>query len=147
MKSVFTLILPAVILAGCSAKQGTPTEFSKACGADNDGKYLQVTGYLVDDGSVFCSNTGGRMECGFKLLDAPGSKNELRVDIAEGSGANSVTKLESGYKKSDIKIRDNGANEVALGKDQVKASGKVSIAPGSGDYPSVCFMQVDRIDR
>ncbi|HTH51947.1 MAG TPA: hypothetical protein VL501_08440 [Pyrinomonadaceae bacterium] len=148
MKRIFTLTAAVILSAACGAQKGTPIEFSKACDPANDGKYLEVAGYIADDGSVFCSNIGSsKVQCGFKLIDAPGSKNAMKIDIEEGSGANTVTKLESGYKKSDIKIRDNNGNEIALGKDLVKASGKVSIAPGAGDSPGVCFMQADRIDR
>ncbi|HEV7701322.1 MAG TPA: hypothetical protein VGO43_13905 [Pyrinomonadaceae bacterium] len=147
LKQFIFIAAAAAFLAACNTQKGTPVEFSKACDMGNDGKYFEIPGYVADDGSVFCSNIGGRMECGFKLVDSPGSRNSIKVDIAEGSGANSVTKLESGYKKSDIKIRDNGGGEVALEKDQVKMSGKLSVAPGAGTSPGVCFMQVDRIDR
>jgi hypothetical protein len=147
MKKVGLMIV-VVFAAACSAKVGDPVSFASACDPANDGKYLQIPGYIADDGSVFCSNIGtGRSQCGFVLLDAPDSKNKIKVDIDEGSGANSVTKLESGYKKSDIKIRDNSGNEITLNKDQVKTSGKLSIAPTGDGSPGVCFMQVDRIDR
>jgi hypothetical protein len=139
------VLVAALAITGCSAKVGEPISFASACDPTNDGKYFQITGYIADDGSVFCSNIGSsKVQCGFKLADAPNSKNQIKLDIDEGSGANSVTKLESGYSKADIKIRDNDGKEIALNKDQVKTSGKLSIAPGS---PGVCFMQVDRIDR
>jgi len=137
-----------IVAAGCSAKVGDPVSFASACDAGNDGKYLQIPGYIADDRSVFCSNIGtSKVQCGFILIDSPGSKNKIKIDIDEGSGANSVTKLESGYSKSDIKIRDNNGAEIALNKDQVKTSGKISIAPTGDGSPGVCFMQVDRIDR
>ncbi|MFL6375262.1 MAG: hypothetical protein ACJ73D_11395 [Pyrinomonadaceae bacterium] len=142
---LFTLMITA---AACSAKVGEPVSFASACDPGNDGKYLQIPGYIADDGSVFCSNIGSsKVQCGFILIDAPGSKNKIKVDIDEGSGANTVTKLESGYKQSDIKVRDNSGNEIALNKDQVKTSGKLSIVQTVDGSPGVCFMQVDRIDR
>ncbi len=147
MKLTLTLT-PAIILTGCSAQKGTPIEFSKACDPANDGKYFEVPGYILDDGSVFCSNIGSsKVQCGFKLSDTSDGKSQMKIDIEEGTGANTVTKLESGYKKSDIRIRDSNGNEIALGKDVVKASGKVSIAPGAVSTPSVCFIQADRLDR
>ena len=87
------------------------------------------------------------MECGFDLLESAGSTNKLRVDVEQGSGANTVNKLESGYKKEDIKIRDNSGAEVALDKDTVKLTGKISVAPAAPGGQGVCFMQVRKIER
>lgn len=131
----------------CGSVTGEPIEISKACDVANDGKYFQVSGVLAQRGSVFCSNTGGRMECGFDLLEAAGSPNKLRVDIEQGSGANTVDKLERGYKAEDIKIRDNAGNPVALDKDPVKLTGKLSVAPAAPGGQGVCFMQVNKIER
>jgi hypothetical protein len=136
-----------LLVTSCSNPVGIPTEFGKACAPANEKQYLEVAGVLVERGSVFCSNTGGRMECGFDLLESAGSDKKLRVDVEQGSGANTVNKLERGYKKDDVKIRDNAAQQIALGKDTVKLTGKMSIAPGAGDTPGVCFMQVTKIER
>ena len=81
----FWTFLAAAIIGvfglACGSVTGVPIEMSKACDIANDGKYFQVSGVLAQRGSVFCSNTGGRMECGFDLLEAAGSANKLRVDI------------------------------------------------------------------
>ena len=137
----------AFLVVGCSDPTGVPTEFANACAPDNEKKYLEVSGVLEQRGSVFCSSTGGRMECGFDLLEAPGSEKKLRVDIEQGTGANTVDKLERGYKKEDVKIRDNSGNVINLGSDKVKLIGKMSIAPPSGNSQGVCFMQVSKIER
>lgn len=147
---VSTFLAAAIIgifAISCGSVTGEPIELSKACDIANDGKYFQVSGVLAQRGSVFCSNTGGRMECGFDLIEAAGSTNKLRVDIEQGSGANTVDKLERGYKAEDIKIRDNAGNQVALDKDQVKLTGKLSIAPAAPGGQGVCFMQVNKIER
>ncbi|HEV8592782.1 MAG TPA: hypothetical protein VGQ55_11825 [Pyrinomonadaceae bacterium] len=137
----------AALLAGCAVK-GEPIEFSKACAIENDGKTFEVKGVLSDRGSVFCSNIGGgRLECGFDLLESAGSTNKMGAEIEEGSGSNTVTKLESGYKKSDIKVRDNSGSQIALGTDVVKATGKVSVAPAAPGGEGVCFMQVAKIEK
>jgi len=122
-------------------------EFANACKPENEKKYIEISGVLAQRGSVFCSNTGGRMECGFDLLESAGSKNIVRVDIAQGSGSSSVEKLESGYKKEDIKIHDNSGNLVALDSDKVKVTGKMSVVPPMGNAAGVCFMQVNKIER
>ncbi|MGD9630910.1 MAG: hypothetical protein AB7V18_16855 [Pyrinomonadaceae bacterium] len=86
MKLITVSVLAlAAFAAGCSVT-GEPVEFSKACSLENDGKTFEVSGVLAQRGSVFCSNTGGRMECGFDLLESAGSPNKLRVDIEQGSG-------------------------------------------------------------
>ncbi|HMS09602.1 MAG TPA: hypothetical protein PKE66_08970 [Pyrinomonadaceae bacterium] len=143
----FLVAISALVLSGCGDVTGEPIEMSNACKVENDGKFFQVSGVLAQRGSVFCSNTGGRMECGFDLLEASGSQNKLRVDIEQGSGANTVDKLERGYKAEDIKIRDNAGNQVALDKDAVKLTGKLSVAPAAPGGQGVCFMQVNKIER
>lgn len=136
----------AGLFSACNTT-GVPTEFSNACDPGNEKKTIEVSGVLEQRGSVFCSNTGGRMECGFDLLEAPGSDKKLRVDIEQGSGANTVDKLERGYKKEDVKIRDNGSGQIALGSDKVKLTGKMSIAPAAPGGQGVCFMQVYKIEK
>lgn len=77
MRSITVSILAlAAFAAGCSVT-GEPIEFSKACALENDGKTFEVSGVLAQRGSVFCSNTGGRMECGFDLLESAGSANRF----------------------------------------------------------------------
>lgn len=143
----FLFAVVALVLSGCGDVTGEPIEMANACKIENDGKFFQVSGVLAQRGSVFCSNTGGRMECGFDLLESQGSQNKLRVDIEQGSGANTVGKLERGYKAEDIKIRDNAGNQVALDKDVVKLTGKLSVAPAAPGGQGVCFMQVNKIER
>ena len=135
------------VLAGCGDTTGVPTAFADACDPGNEKKYIEVSGVLAQRGSVFCSNTGGRMECGFDLMEAAGSGKKLRVDIEQGSGANTVNKLERGYKAEDIKIRDNAGNPVALNTDKVKLTGKMSVVAPAGGSQGVCFMQVSKIER
>ena len=140
---VFIVLASVAIIAACDTK-GVPTEFSTACSADNEKRVIEVNGVIAERGSsVFCSNTGGRMECGFALLEAAGSDKKFNVDIEQGSGANTVDKLERGYKREDIKIRDNAGNQIEVGKDKVKVTGKMSVEPKM----NVCFMQVYRIER
>lgn len=147
MKMMIGLIFAAALISSCSVT-GEPIEFSKACAIENDGKTFEVKGVLAEQGrSVYCSNTGGRMECGFDLLESAGSQNRLRIDIEQGSGANTVSELASGYKKEDIKIRDNSGSEIALDKDVVKLTGKISVAPAAPGGQGVCFIQVRKIER
>ena len=135
-----------MLLAGCSTPQGKPTELAKVCVPENDHQYLEVSGYILPASSVFCSNIGGGpVACGLDFSDSAGGARKMGVDIPQGSGANTIGELPSGYKKEDIKIRDNAGNAIALG-DKVRVTGKVSIAPGAGNTPGVCFMQVEKIE-
>ena len=147
MKRFFAVMVLAISAIACGETKGIPTEFANACNPDNEKKVLEVSGILQQRGSVFCSNTGGRMECGFDLLEAPGSDKKFSADIEQGSGANTVDKLERGYKKEDVKIRDNAGNPVVLGSDKVKVTGKMSVVAPVGNAQGVCFMQVEKIEK
>ena len=142
--ALFILVVSGAF--GCNTV-GEPVEFSKACGIENEKKVIEVSGFLAERGSVFCSSTGGRLECGFDLLELQGSDKKLRVEIEQGSGANTVDKLERGYKKEDIRIRDNSGNVLNLATDKVKVTGKMSIAEPKGEAQGICFMQVTKIEK
>lgn len=141
----YTFLTVFIVLGSlaCGTPRGTPTDLSTACGAENEKKYLEVSGYVVARSSVFCSNIGGgRLECGFDFSDAPGGEKKMGAEIEQGSGANTLDKPPSGYKKQDIRIRDHAGNPFALG-EKVKVTGKMSIEPKM----DVCFMQVEKIEK
>ena len=71
------------------------------------------------------------MECPFDFLDSPGSQTKITRDIEVGSGANTMDEVPKGFKKEDLKVRDNAGNPVGLGADVVKATGKMMIAPAA----------------
>lgn len=136
------LLLATGVLTGCNSK-GEPVEFAKACDEANEKKVVELNGFLRDKGGVFCSNIGGgRLECGFTLTDKPGDETGVKADIEQGTGANTVEKLPSGFKKEDIKIHDNNGDIIAL-SDKVKLTGKMSVGPGG----KPCFMQVTKIEK
>jgi hypothetical protein len=143
IKFVVLIAIVLICALACGTPQGTPTDLANACGVDNEKKYLEVSGYIVARSSVFCSNIGGgRLECGFDFSDAPGGEKKMGAEIEQGSGANTIDKLPSGYKKEDIKLRDNTGNAISL-NDKVKVTGKMSIEPKM----NVCFMQVEKIEK
>ena len=140
----FLVLAFAGIALGCAAKQGEPIEVANLCNAANDGKYLEVKGVIATPTSVFCSNiASSRVNCPFDVLEARGGEKRFRVDIEQGSGANTVDKLGSGFKKEDIKIRDNSGNLVSLDNDLVKVTGKLMVSPDA----KVCLVTVDRIEK
>lgn len=138
------LILAVVFLFNCGkVPTGEPVDISQACPIANDGKYVQVSGFLSDGGSIFCSNIGGgRLDCGLDVAGTADGPKILTADVEQGSGANQIEKLESGYKKEDIKIHDNAGGLIDL-SSKVKLSGKLSIAPDG----AVCLMTVDKIEK
>ncbi len=142
MNRVLILTFAAVFFAGCAVK-GDPIELSRACVVENDGKNFQISGVLDTRSSVYCSNRGGRMECGLDLLESAGSDKKISADIEVGSGANTMDEVQKSYKKEDLKVRDNAGNLVTLGSDQVKATGRLSVSPDA----KACFMQVYKIEK
>ncbi|HMP66567.1 MAG TPA: hypothetical protein PKD11_13385 [Pyrinomonadaceae bacterium] len=114
--------------------------------AENEKKVIEVAGFLEPRSFMFCSNRSGRMECGFDLKEAPGSDKKVRVDIEQGSSANMAEKLESGFKREDVKIYTNGGDRVDLEK-KVKVTGTMSIIPPFQDTEGVCFMKVTKIEQ
>ena len=141
------LIAAASLAVSCGAAKGVPTEYASACDASHDGKTLEVSGVLETRSSIYCSNRGGRMECPFDFLSAPGTEKKMTADIEVGSGANTVDEIQKGFKKEDIKVRDNAGSTVAVGSDKLRLTGKMMIAPGAAGTPGVCLMQVYKIEK
>ena len=132
--------------AGCNTT-GTPTEHAKACDTENDGKTLEVAGFLSDKGGLFCSNIGGGpVKCGFKLLANPTDEKGFSADIETGSGANTVEKPSSGYKKEDLKVRDNSGNILNLA-EKVKVTGTIRTTKDPVNNTTVCYMKVAKIEK
>ena len=137
------LLFIAMVFSSACTKQAVPVDIANICAADNDKKYVSTSGYLDDRGSIFCSNIGGgRMNCGMDVVASPGGAKVFSADIEEGSSADEIEKLESGYKREDIKIHDDKGAVISL-SDKVKLTGKMTLTPDG----SVCFMTVDKIER
>ncbi len=147
MKNFLVLVFGILLFTSACGVNGEPVEFSKACDQANDGKYLQVSGVLTPRSSIYCSNRGGRMECPFDMLESAGAQNKMAADIEVGSGANTMDEVPSGFKKEDLKVRDNAGNPVALGSDVAKFTGKMLIAPAAPGGQGVCLMQVYKIEK
>ena len=129
MRSNLIIALLAACLVSACNKTGVPTEYQNACAQDLDGKTLEISGVLEPRSSVYCSNRGGRMECPFDVPETAGGEKKISADIEVCSGANTVSEIPKGFKKEDIKVRDNAGNQIALGSDKVKLTGKMLIAP------------------
>ena len=87
------------------------------------------------------------MECPFDFVETAGSEKTIGADIEVGSGANTVTEIPKGFKKADLKVRDNAGNQIGLGTDKVKMTGKMLIAPAAPGGTGVCLMQVYKIEK
>ena len=131
-----------MLLAACSSKPAEQMAFPTTCHDADDGKYVAITGYLTDDGSVYCSDTGGRMDCNFTLTEKPDGGAKILASIAQGTGKSSVEDFGSSYKKADLKIHDNSGGMVKIG-DKVTLTGKFSVISGGAS----CFITVDKIDK
>ena len=146
MRTFKAIIISICFISACNTT-GVPTEFANACSQDLDGKTLEVTGILQPRTSIYCSNRGGRMECPFEFVETAGSEKKMTADIEVGSGANTVDEIPKGFKKEDLKVRDNAGNPVALNSDKVKLTGKMMIAPAAPGGQGVCLMQVYKIEK
>ncbi len=140
--ALFTFVLMTI---HCGS--GTPVEFANACKAENNKKYIEVSGVLETKGGVFCSNTSGPLECGFKLLQNPGDEKGISSDITVGSWSNNVEKPESGFKREDIKIRDDKGEFVQLG-EKVKLTGEITaVEDPTATDGTVCYLKVSKIEK
>ena len=141
------LILTVLILAftafGCGRQTtGVPVEFANACTPENEKKYVETSGFLDSGGGVYCSNRSGRMECSFNLKESPTGEKKFSAYIEQGSSANTVEELKSGFKREDIKIRDNAGNVINLA-EKVKVTGEMNVTPDG----KVCFINVTKIEK
>lgn len=140
---IFSILISMVFFFACNEqKSGEPAEFSKACDAMNNGKLIQVPGYLSEKGGMWCRNFSGTTKCGLKLLENPGSEASISIDVAQGSSANSIEKLERSYNPEDVKIHANDGSVINL-NDKVKVSGEMLISPEN----KVCIMDVSKIEK
>lgn len=148
MKSYFALGLIAVscMISGCNTS-GTPVEFANACDIANDKKTLEVAGFVQPRSTILCSSHGGRMECPFEFLDTVGGDKKMTADIEQGTGANTVSEIPKGFKKEDLKVRDNASSPIAFGTDRLRLTGKMMIAPAAPGGQGVCVMQVYKIEK
>ncbi len=145
MVKLFTvglLALTMFVLSCAEQKTGVPVEFSKACGAENNGKLVQVTGYLADQGSIFCRNSTGTMKCGLKLLENPGAEKPINVDVEQGTSANQIEEIKRGYKAEDVRIRDTGGNVINLA-ERLKVTGEMLVSVEN----NVCNMAISKIEK
>ncbi len=144
MKLFITVFALALLTIHCG--DGTPVEYADACNPENNKKYIQVSGFLDEKGGIFCSNTSGPLECGFKLYNAPGDEKYISSDITVGSWSNNVEKPERNYSRDDIKIRDNKGEFVKLG-EKVKLTGEITaVADKTAKDGVVCYLKVGKIE-
>ena len=145
MKIIFAASLIfgfAILFVGCD-KKGEPIAFDNACKLANEKKTVEMSGFLNDHGGIFCSNIGGGdVRCGVDLTETLNAEKGIKSDIVQGSSSNEIEKMPSGYKKEDIKIRDNGGNLIDLSQ-KVKITGEMNVLPDE----SMCFIEVSKIER
>ena len=138
-----SVFLIGIFLLACAGKPAEQIAFPTTCNAGDDGKYVKITGYLNDDGSVFCSNIGGgRMDCSFSFNEKADGGAKIGAEIEQSSGANEIEEFGSSYKKEDLKIHDNSGGMVKVG-DKLNLTGKYEALPDG----SHCFLEVDKIEK
>ena len=147
MKFKITLIFIALSFASCGEYKGTPTEFAQICTTANHKQMIETQGFLTTSLSVLCSTKSGTEVCGLSLKQNPADEKGIPADVETGSGANTMDKLGSSYKKEDLKIRDN-AGAVVLSVDKVKVTAEVFTQPNTlNPQETVCFLTVKKIEK
>lgn len=142
-----SILLFTFVLMTIHCGNGEPVEYSNACNPDNNKKYIQVSGILDEKDGIFCSNTSGPLECGFKLYKNAGDEKYISSDITVGSFSNNVEKPASGYKREDLKIWDNKGELVKLGGN-VKLTGEITaVADNTAQDGVVCYLKVQKIEQ
>ena len=145
---LFLLALSITVLTiGCAPPTGEPVEYSKACDRGNDKKTIETKGFLDSGTGLFCSNTSGRMECGFKLKNDLKDEKGFTADIAISSGANSMDKVERGYQVSDIVVRGNDGERIDLSKKVTVTGTLNSFEDKTSPEGGGCFMKVKKIEQ
>ena len=146
MKKVIYIILLAATVSACAKNAVVEAHLLEACSPANGGKDVAVSGYLDDKGGtgVVCTNPGtaDRLTCGYAVLTDPGGEKVFSAFIDQGMGKNQGEKPAAGYKKEDIKIRDDKGSVISL-SDKVKLTGKMTVLADRRG----CYMAVDKIER
>ena len=147
LKIALIFVVLSMASAGCGEYTGTPTEFAQVCNTANDKKMIETQGFLTTGVSVLCSSRGGTETCGLSLKQNPSDEKGISADVETGSGANTMDKLGSGYKKEDLKIRDKAGNAVTP-NDKVKVTGEIMAVPNSlNPQETVCVIKVKKIEK
>jgi hypothetical protein len=163
---LFLFVAGFVFLSfGCN-KTPISVEFSKVCELQNDGNYLETTGYLDNIGDLNCSGKqGGNMTCGlmfkkdqnFDIDINKFNRYELnpsevfRTNVLLGDSANSLKKKEyTNFKKGDMEFIGND-NSIITIKDKVKITGKARVwnDPTIKDAAKSlsCSIDVEKIEK
>jgi len=147
--TIILVLAMSIVFVGCEAANvvGEQVEYANACDADNDKKVIETSGYLDSGIGLYCSSTGGRMECGFKLKkNLDDDEKGFTADVAIGSGANTMDKLDGSFEKADIKVRNIEGKEIDLTK-KVKITGKLNSSKDVVSKDLVCYLKVLKIEQ
>ena len=144
MKTLIPIILVAALAFGCTKEGPVEVNLLDACAPANGGKVVTTSGYLGDKGGtgVMCSNPGAQpMTCGYSVLTGPDGEKVFSAFIVQGYSRNQAEKPEAGYKKEDIKIRDEKGSLISLSA-KMRLTGMMTVlAERRG-----CWMAVDKIE-
>lgn len=137
--SLCKILAIAIVLSGCNI-QIIPIDVAIACDEANNGKYIEMEGFLIQPKEVFCTNLrGGAVTCDIELRKISGSAS-VRLEIEEGSGPNQFSRPMDQYNIGSISIFDNIGYKVVF-SDKLRVTGKMRTGP------EICFMTVYKIEK
>jgi hypothetical protein len=155
----------ALLSFGCN-KTPISVEFSKFCELQNDGNYIETTGYFDNVSDLNCSGKqGGNMTCNLMFKKDVNAKIDInkvisyelnptevfRAYVLLTDSANSLKKKEyKNFKKEDMEFIGNDNSIIGI-KDKVKITGKARVwnDPTIKDAAKSlsCSIDVDKIEK
>src|SRR6478736_293711 len=116
MREVICIVLLAAIYSACGTR-AVELQPADVCSSDNAGKYVSTSGYLddKDEAGLMCTNPGSsRMTCRYSVLANPGGAEVFSAFIEQGKSKNQAEKPSTGYRREDLKIRDDNGSMISL---------------------------------
>jgi hypothetical protein len=147
MKNYLLLVIVGlcVFSGGCNYT-GVPVEYANMCDIANNGKNIEVVGFLDNNGSAMCSNSagGGPIACGIKFKGSLDSEKWVFANITKGTWASETENVE----REGLKIRDNNSEFITGGqKVRVTASVMVFTPPPTDAKTPGCSLSVKKIEK
>jgi hypothetical protein len=139
----------ALLSFGCN-KTPISVEFSKFCELQNDGNYIETTGYFDNVSDLNCSGKqGGNMTCNLMFKKDVNAEIDINKLIKNEENPTEVFSTYKNFKKEDMEFIGNDNSIITL-KDKVKITGKTRVMSSTNidKKPYInCSITVDKIEK
>lgn len=144
MKKYLFLMIASLSVAaiGCNYT-GKPVEFAQMCDTANDREYVEVVGFLDNDGSAMCTTRGkGPTDCGIRFKESLDSEKWVFANITKGSWASEI----DNYEGEGLKIRDDNSEFITKAQ-KVKLTASVLVSGPPSEKSMGCSLDVKKIEK